>query len=138
MEKQPMSVSMPNVYEERKNSFLLPNEEDFSKILANQQYFEKFDDPFGHYHLNTMHHGHHEHHDVRRRANAKKSVDDPSCVESAVTVLRARAPSVKNLFVLKDVSDIDRYARIMFPTSFLVFNAFYWVYYTLKANAAEP
>ncbi len=111
-------------------------------ILGQHQYFEKFDEPFGHYHVDHHHHHHHGHHhpeqDVRRRANAKKSVDDPSCVESAVTVLRARAPSVKKFFVLKDVSDIDRYARVVFPASFLVFNAFYWVFYTLKANAAEP
>ncbi|CAG0919644.1 unnamed protein product [Notodromas monacha] len=57
-----------------------------------------------------------------------------TCFESTVDAMRSRTPVMKNLFVLKDVSDIDRYSRFIFPASFVVFNIFYWVFYTMKAN----
>ena len=32
---------------------------------------------------------------------------------------------------IKDVNKIDRYSRIIFPVSYMIFNAFYWSFYTL-------
>lgn len=32
---------------------------------------------------------------------------------------------------IKDVNKIDKYSRIIFPVSFMIFNAFYWTIYTL-------
>lgn len=32
---------------------------------------------------------------------------------------------------IKDVNKIDRYSRIVFPVSYMIFNAFYWSFYTL-------
>lgn len=32
---------------------------------------------------------------------------------------------------IRDVNKIDRYSRIIFPVSYMIFNAFYWSFYTL-------
>jgi len=32
---------------------------------------------------------------------------------------------------IKDVNKIDKYSRIIFPVSYMIFNAFYWSFYTL-------
>lgn len=32
---------------------------------------------------------------------------------------------------IRDVNKIDRYSRIVFPVSYMIFNAFYWSFYTL-------
>lgn len=32
---------------------------------------------------------------------------------------------------IKDVNKIDRYSRIIFPVAYVLFNAFYWSFYTL-------
>lgn len=31
---------------------------------------------------------------------------------------------------IKDVNKIDRYSRVVFPVAYVLFNAFYWSYYT--------
>ena len=40
-------------------------------------------------------------------------------------VLRASMPKIK------DVNVIDKYSRIIFPVSFMLFNAGYWIFYVL-------
>jgi len=37
---------------------------------------------------------------------------------------------------VKDVNNIDKYSRLMFPLLFLIFNAWYWVYYSVLSNMA--
>ena len=41
------------------------------------------------------------------------------------SVLKASMPKIK------DVNVIDKYSRIIFPVSFLLFNTGYWLFYTI-------
>jgi len=51
--------------------------------------------------------------------------------------IRQRAKDIKSkLPEVKDVNNIDKYSRLMFPLLFLIFNAWYWVYYSVLSNAA--
>lgn len=38
----------------------------------------------------------------------------------------------KSLPTIKDVNIIDKYSRMIFPVSFLAFNAGYWIFYALE------
>ncbi|XP_033216718.1 gamma-aminobutyric acid receptor subunit beta-like [Belonocnema kinseyi] len=46
-------------------------------------------------------------------------------IRRGASVLRASMPKIK------DVNIIDKYSRIIFPVSFLLFNAGYWIFYVL-------
>ncbi|CAG2113503.1 unnamed protein product [Medioppia subpectinata] len=42
-----------------------------------------------------------------------------------------RRPFKVSIPKIRDVNKIDKYSRIIFPVSFMIFNAFYWTIYTL-------
>ncbi|XP_043268563.1 gamma-aminobutyric acid receptor subunit beta-like isoform X2 [Venturia canescens] len=46
-------------------------------------------------------------------------------IRRGASVLRASMPKIK------DVNVIDKYSRIIFPVSFMLFNAVYWIFYVL-------
>jgi gamma-aminobutyric acid receptor subunit beta len=46
-------------------------------------------------------------------------------IRRGASVLKASMPKIK------DVNLIDKYSRIIFPVSFMLFNAVYWIFYVL-------
>lgn len=51
--------------------------------------------------------------------------------------LRQRAKDFKNKMPqVKDVNNIDKYSRLMFPLLFIIFNGWYWVYYSVLSGLA--
>lgn len=42
------------------------------------------------------------------------------------SVFRASMPKIK------DVNVIDKYSRVIFPVSFMIFNGIYWVFYVIE------
>lgn len=51
--------------------------------------------------------------------------------------IRQRAKDIKSKMPqVKDVNNIDKYSRLMFPLLFLIFNAWYWVYYSVLSSLA--
>lgn len=53
-------------------------------------------------------------------------------IRRGASVLRASMPKIK------DVNVIDKYSRIIFPVSFMLFNAVYWIFYVLWATENRP
>lgn len=47
-------------------------------------------------------------------------------IRRGASVLKASIPKIK------DVNIIDKYSRMIFPVSFLAFNAGYWIFYALE------
>lgn len=47
-------------------------------------------------------------------------------IRKGASVLKASLPKIK------DVNVIDKYSRMVFPVSFLAFNAGYWIFYILE------
>jgi len=37
---------------------------------------------------------------------------------------------------VKDVNNIDKYSRLVFPLLFVIFNVWYWSYYTILSKMA--
>jgi gamma-aminobutyric acid receptor subunit beta len=52
-------------------------------------------------------------------------------LKRGATAIRASMPKIK------DVNVIDKYSRIVFPLSFMLFNAAYWIFYVLP-SAHDP
>lgn len=48
------------------------------------------------------------------------------------SVIKASMPKIK------DVNIIDKYSRVVFPVSFLMFNLGYWVFYVVWGSAESP
>lgn len=49
--------------------------------------------------------------------------------------IRERAKEIKGRIPeVKDVNNIDKYSRLMFPLLFILFNAWYWVYYSVLSG----
>lgn len=49
--------------------------------------------------------------------------------------IRQKAKDIKSKIPqVKDVNNIDKYSRLMFPLLFVIFNAWYWVYYSVLSN----
>nr|ASY91960.1 GABA receptor sununit LCCH3 [Chilo suppressalis] len=57
----------------------------------------------------------------RNNSNAKPKM--MHALRKGATVIKASMPKIR------DVNVIDTYSRVIFPVSFLVFNAIYWVFY---------
>nr|CAD7413104.1 unnamed protein product [Timema poppensis] len=51
-----------------------------------------------------------------------------SALKRGASALRASIPKIR------DVNMIDKYSRIIFPVSFMIFNAVYWIFYFLPAS----
>lgn len=49
-----------------------------------------------------------------------------NAIRRGATALKASIPKIK------DVNIIDKYSRMVFPISFLAFNASYWLFYILE------
>lgn len=47
-------------------------------------------------------------------------------IKKGASALRVSLPKIK------DVNIIDKYSRLVFPISFLAFNAGYWIFYVLE------
>ncbi|XP_067118247.1 gamma-aminobutyric acid receptor subunit beta-like isoform X1 [Centruroides vittatus] len=64
----------------------------------------------------------------RKRKNDHFHAERPKVLKNirrGASVIRASLPKIR------DVNKIDRCSRLIFPVSFLVFNAFYWCFYVL-------
>lgn len=48
------------------------------------------------------------------------------------SVFKASMPKIK------DVNIIDKYSRVIFPVSFLIFNSVYWVFYVVWGSSISP
>lgn len=49
-----------------------------------------------------------------------------NAIRRGANVIRASIPKIK------DVNVIDKYSRVIFPVSFLAFNAGYWIFYVFE------
>ncbi|KAM3724860.1 Gamma-aminobutyric acid receptor subunit beta [Dirofilaria immitis] len=68
----------------------------------------------------------------RMRQNSKFSMKlRNQSIKIHVQWLHSRARSVVESFHVCDVNVIDKNSRIIFPLSFIIFNACYWGYYTM-------
>ncbi|XP_012265115.2 gamma-aminobutyric acid receptor subunit beta-like isoform X2 [Athalia rosae] len=62
---------------------------------------------------------------LRYRGNRQHKPKVLHALRRGASVLKASMPKIK------DVNVIDKYSRIIFPVSFLLFNAVYWIFYVL-------
>ena len=62
----------------------------------------------------------------RRNGNGVQKRKLLSCMKQKAKILKPKLPTVR------DVNVIDKYARLLFPTLFVVFNITYWGYYLVK------
>lgn len=61
-----------------------------------------------------------------RLRNTRANANRPRVLHA----LRKGASAIKaSMPKIKDVNVIDKYSRIIFPVSFLIFNSVYWVFY---------
>lgn len=72
-------------------------------------------------------------HELRKAIKPKNSLLSAAqrpkmfhAIRRGASVLKASIPTIK------DVNIIDKYSRMIFPVSFLAFNAGYWVFYVLE------
>ncbi|CAF0986128.1 unnamed protein product [Didymodactylos carnosus] len=64
-----------------------------------------------------------------------KSTQKRSRADRFLNAVRLKANSVsKSLPHIKDVNDIDKWCRLLFPVLFVIFNIFYWWYYMSRAS----
>ncbi|XP_019631886.1 PREDICTED: gamma-aminobutyric acid receptor subunit beta-3-like isoform X5 [Branchiostoma belcheri] len=62
--------------------------------------------------------------------------NDGSAARNGTTRRRFPSPKVLTSFrsgrkIIEDVNDIDKFSRVLFPVTFAVFNAIYWIVYTV-------
>lgn len=62
----------------------------------------------------------------RRNGNGVQRRKLLSTVRQTAKILKPKLP------VVRDVNVIDKYARLLFPVLFIVFNITYWGYYLIK------
>ncbi|XP_063530609.1 gamma-aminobutyric acid receptor subunit beta-like [Cydia strobilella] len=72
----------------------------------------------------------HTHLRYRTRPNSRNSKNGSTGKPKMIHALRRGASVLKaSMPKIRDVNVIDTYSRVIFPVSFLVFNAVYWVFY---------
>lgn len=64
--------------------------------------------------------------DIKNPPATREKVQSQGCGLSSVKDASRRAVSV---FIVENPHNIDRHARTVFPTAFLVVNILYWLYY---------
>ncbi|KAK7871802.1 hypothetical protein R5R35_014057 [Gryllus longicercus] len=70
----------------------------------------------------------------RRRGQPSEREHRPKVIHAlkkGASALKSSIPKIK------DVNVIDKYSRIIFPVSFILFNAVYWIFYILPSEAAQ-
>lgn len=69
------------------------------------------------------------------RSNVQNQNNRPKVFQT----LKRGASAIKaSMPKIKDVNIIDKYSRIIFPVSFMLFNAVYWIFYFLPSNNENP
>lgn len=68
---------------------------------------------------------------MSRGYNTARGRPQPSRRRMFTTLRRGASAFSRNLPRIKDVNIIDKYSRIIFPVSFVLFNTVYWCFYVL-------
>ncbi|GMT19520.1 hypothetical protein PFISCL1PPCAC_10817, partial [Pristionchus fissidentatus] len=70
------------------------------------------------------------------RARRRMTLAKQRTISIKTSIHKAGKKAVSSLpsFRVRDVNSIDRYSRVIFPLCFIIFNLFYWGYYTMFAG----
>ncbi|XP_077292867.1 ligand-gated chloride channel homolog 3 [Arctopsyche grandis] len=74
----------------------------------------------------TAYHSTRSAHGLRYRGTTGSKPKMLHALRRGASVIKASMPKIK------DVNVIDKYSRVIFPVSFLIFNAIYWVFYVIE------
>ncbi|KAF8357058.1 gab-1, partial [Pristionchus pacificus] len=71
---------------------------------------------------------------IRARRRMTMAKQRTMSIKTSIHKAGKKAVSTLPSFRVKDVNVIDRYSRVIFPLCFVLFNLFYWGYYTMFAG----
>lgn len=127
------------------SSFSLPNtydydgypQEDSCEWVTYQDYNPNTSSTLRHRHARGCHqqqrsasYGHNRTYSIgnrRRSSNLRGRERPPKVMDS----IKKSIKQVKVIPKIRDINAIDRYSRIIFPFTFVIFNVFYWSFYIL-------